>query len=70
MQCAHYNRRITLVAAHLSFSSSIFKRHKQMSDIWKFQVTGHFEGNNLKFEGKKRNACYLILSWNSKIILE
>lgn len=23
-----------------------------MSGIWKFQVTGHFERNNLNFEGK------------------
>ena len=30
LQYAHYNRRITLVATHLSFLSSLLKRHKQM----------------------------------------
>lgn len=53
---AHYNRKIILVAAHLLFSRSLFKRHKQVSHIWNFQMTGHFEGNNLNFEGKNGNV--------------
>jgi hypothetical protein len=65
VQQARGNTRITLFVAQISFLSSLLKRYKQMSDIWKFQVTSHFVRNNLSFEDKNGSvqSLYAIIGF-------